>query len=38
MFMPSNTVTRANFVVMLARAFYAGDAAKYSTESNLKYG
>lgn len=36
-FRPANTVTRANFAVMLSRAFYADDVAKYSTESNLKY-
>lgn len=37
-FRPTNTVTRSNFVVMLSRAFYPDDVAKYSTESNLKYG
>lgn len=37
-FQPTNIVTRSNFVVMLSRAFYPDDVAKYSTESNLKYG
>ena len=30
-FRPGNTVTRAQFCVMLSRAFYAGDVEKYSS-------
>ncbi len=37
-FRPANTVTRMNFIVMLSRAFYPDDVAKYTTDSNLKYG
>lgn len=32
-FRPANTVTKGQFTAMLARAFYAGEAAKYDTES-----
>ena len=35
-FRPANTVSRSNFTVMLSRAFYAEDVAKYS--SYLEYG
>lgn len=37
-FQPAKTVTRSNFAVMLSRAFYADEVAKYSTEKNLQYG
>lgn len=37
-FRPGKTVTRANFAVMLAQAFYPTELERYSTESNLKYG
>ncbi len=32
-FRPGNTVTRSSFVVMLSRAFFAGDIAKYNKDS-----
>lgn len=34
-FRPGNTVTKSNFTVMLSRAFYAGDIAKYNNDYNL---
>ena len=37
-FWPANTVTRANFAVMLARAFYPTELEWYNPEKNLKYG
>lgn len=32
-FRPANTVTKSNFAVMLSRAFYAGDIAKYNDDA-----
>lgn len=32
-FRPTNTVTKSNFAVMLSRAFYAGDIAKYNDDA-----
>lgn len=34
-FRPGNTVTRSNFCIMLSRAFYAEDVAKYTTAAAL---
>lgn len=32
-FKPANTVTKSNFAVMLSRAFYPGDVAKYNDDA-----
>lgn len=32
-FKPANTVTKSNFAVLLSRAFYAGDIAKYNDDA-----
>ena len=37
-FKPANTVSRSNFVVMLSRAFYAEDVAKYDNDFNKSFG
>lgn len=37
-FKPTNTVSRSNFVVMLSRAFYADDVAKYNNDFNKSFG
>lgn len=37
-FQPARTVIRSSFAVMLSRAFYAGDVAKYSTDQYLSQG